>query len=194
MYVDYSLLISCIVSVVVVTLLSNFKPCSADNIKQYLLFGATAVRMFGINTQDTSGFTKLHKAAASGVMWAPDIGFGLNGVLSLHQAGADLNIRTHDGLTALMLAACWGHGDVVKYLHLAGADLNMRSNVGRTAVMEAAQSGHVDIVKYLHQAGADIAVRSDAGLTALRYAAKMEKASEGHKHVVQYLRDAGAAE
>ena len=177
----------------VVTLLSNFKPCSADDIRQYLLFGATAVRMFGINTQDTSGFTKLHKAAASGVMWAPDIGFGLNGVLSLHQAGADLNIRTHDGLTALMLAACWGHGDVVKYLHLAGADLNIRSNHGRTAVMMAAQDGHEDIVKYLHQAGADINIRDNYGTTAVMYAARMEAASEGHKHIVQYLRDAAGA-
>ena len=194
MYVDSSPLIS----VVVVTLHSNLTPCNAVDIRQstiYLLLGATAVRMFGINFQDSSGFTKLHKAAASGVMWAPDIGFGLNGVLSLHLEGADLNIRTQDGLTAVMLAASWGHGDIVQYLHLAGADLNIRSNFGWTAVMMAAQGGHVDNVKYLHQAGADINTRDNYGTTALMYAARMEAASEGHKHIVQYLSEAaGAAE
>ena len=93
-----------------------------------------------VNTKDCSGLTKLHHAAASGVMSAH------GGVQYLLQEGADLNIGDSCGRTPLMYAACWGHADIVKYLHRAGADLNIRDNHGVTAVMWAASWGHGDVV------------------------------------------------
>ena len=37
-----------------------------------------------------------------------------NIVQYLHQAGADINIRSQDGRTAVMMAAIGGHGDIVQ--------------------------------------------------------------------------------
>ena len=49
-------------------------------------------------------------------------------------------------VTALILAAQNGHGDIVKYLIEANADVNMQSEDGRTAFILAAQYGHSDII------------------------------------------------
>ena len=65
----------------------------------------------------------------------------------LHQHGADLNIRSNTGDTAVMLAVNGGHGDIVQCLVQAGADLNLRTKQGWTAVMMAAHCGHGDIVR-----------------------------------------------
>ena len=46
-------------------------------------------------------------------MIAAKCGHG-NIVQYLHHAGADINIRSQDGSTAVMMAATGGHGDIVQ--------------------------------------------------------------------------------
>ena len=83
-------------------------------------------------------------------------------VMYLHHAGADINIKTKNGDTAMMLAAYCrgsfrpskGHEDTVKYLHQAGADINITNNDGDSALMLADKKFQEDIVKYLQEAGA----------------------------------------
>jgi ankyrin repeat protein len=51
----------------------------------------------------------------------------------LVQRGADLNIQTNDGTTALHIAALMGHDQVVATLQLAGADSSIKNSYGSTA-------------------------------------------------------------
>ena len=59
--------------------------------------------------------------------------------LLLH--GADVNIQTRYGNTALMLAAFNGHLSCVEYLLSRGADVKKRNSAGNTALMLAESSG-----------------------------------------------------
>ena len=117
-----------------------------------------------VNTQSGGGgWTKLHRAALAGQY---------EEVRRLVERGADVNIKTKFGWTAVMLAAWGGHGDIVEYLHQAGAaDINIKAKGGYTAVMVAAYSGHGDIVQYLHAAGADINIGNIYGSTTVMYVA-----------------------
>ena len=81
--------------------------------------------------------------------------------------GADVNASSKYGKTALMIAATWGHLDVVKCLAECGADVNASTRFGITALMEAACNGHLDVVKYLFENGADLDVKNKYGDTAL---------------------------
>ena len=69
-------------------------------------------------------------------------------------AGANVNVTTKDGLTALMLASAQGNTEIVKILLLAKPHLNMRQQNGYTALQIAKAYNHPDIVKILQQAGA----------------------------------------
>jgi hypothetical protein len=67
----------------------------------------------------------------------------------LLSAGADVNAKTLDGDTALMLAARTGHAGIVQALLFTGADVEAKNRYGETAVMLAAEEGHLDIVRML---------------------------------------------
>ena len=67
-------------------------------------------------------------------------------------AGADVNARDDDGMTALMYAARVGHGAVAHYLLLRGANLYARARNGWTA-RRAAQAGcHHEVERMLRHA------------------------------------------
>ena len=66
--------------------------------------------------------------------------------------GADVNIKTEEGVTAMMWAASMGHVDIVKYLHQAGANINIKNMWGDSALDLAAELGHSAVVQYLTQA------------------------------------------
>ena len=75
--------------------------------------------------------------------------------------GADPNVRSADGATALVLAA----GDFAKVVALVekGADVNARSGTGRTPLAAAAaQRDSYRIVKYLMERGADLSSRDES--------------------------------
>jgi ankyrin repeat protein len=127
-----------------------------------------------INLTSTEGRTPLMFAALYG---------SASDVAALLERGADPNVRSDAGLTALMLAAT----DAAKtqLLLAKGANVNLRSEDGRTALHIAAMSGETGIVKRLLNAGAG--VNFNGGDSPLAHAA-----TAGNVELVQMLIEAGA--
>jgi ankyrin repeat protein len=104
-------------------------------------------------------------------------------VRALLAKGADVNAKTSDGMTALMLAAEYEGIDVVQALLAKGADVNAKASGGTTALMFASKQGHLEVVQTLLAKGADVnAKRKESGWTSL-----MAAAGNGHLEVVQAL-------
>ena len=64
---------------------------------------------------------------------------GLEMVRFLVANGADVNIQTNNGETALIQAARVGALEMVHFLVANGADINAQTNSGETALMEATE-------------------------------------------------------
>ena len=77
--------------------------------------------------------------------------------------GAEVNLRSRDGTTALMYAARNGDTQAVNALLRSGASVNMADNEGETTLMKAAASScSEETVRALLSAGADLsAVQHD---------------------------------
>ncbi|WP_198388030.1 ankyrin repeat domain-containing protein [Burkholderia ubonensis] len=90
------------------------------------------------------------------------------------------------GNTALMLAAKYGHRDLVEYLLANGASYDLRGQAGNTALIFAAGEGYADIVELLLSHGANVNVRDVYNGTALH-----DAAASGHTAVVDRLLSAG---
>ncbi|TNJ27654.1 Ankyrin repeat protein 2 [Giardia muris] len=69
------------------------------------------------------------------------------------------------GMTALMLAASYGHSDCIPFLE---KEIGMQNNDGRTALMWAAYNGHVSCIALLEE---EIGKEDNDGMTALMLAA-----------------------
>lgn len=68
-------------------------------------------------------------------------------IKSLLSKNADINVRaTIDGFTPLMLAARWGHTDVVSTLIELGADVKIKDGKGQTALFWSTKSKNRDTV------------------------------------------------
>jgi len=81
---------------------------------------------------------------------------------------------THDGWTALHLAAYFGQRDVAAALLAAGADVNARTtNAQNNLSLHAAAAGkHRAVVDLLLSSGADVNARQEGGWAALHSAAQ----------------------
>jgi len=101
----------------------------------------------------------------------------------LIKAGANINAKDNNGITALMRASRYGEVEVVKLLIEAGADN------GYTALMEASDNNYVEVVKLLIENGANINVKDKFGNTALIYASRYDR-----KEIVYLLKRYGAKE
>jgi tetratricopeptide (TPR) repeat protein/S1-C subfamily serine protease len=77
--------------------------------------------------------------------------------------GADLEMRTTDGVTPLYAAAFHGRAEILRRLIAAGAKVDGRAALGRTALFTAAAEGHPRAVEILLESGADPNARSDPG-------------------------------
>jgi len=89
----------------------------------------------------------------------------------LVEAGADINaLPAKQGTTPLVLAAAWGHLDILKYLIAQGADLNVRSDKHNTALICAARNDHIAAVAALLEAGAAVDLQGEHERTALIWA------------------------
>ena len=75
-------------------------------------------------------------------------------VNALLDKGADIDARSNDGSTALILAAQQGATSSAKVLLARGADVNAKTNDGETALTIATSKGHKGIVQPLEDAGA----------------------------------------
>ncbi len=97
--------------------------------------------------------------------------------------GADPNIPTFEGTTALMAAAgvnwvfdqTYDEGakallEAVKLCHELGMDMNAVNSMGLTAVHGAANRGSDDIIKFLVEKGAKLDVKDKEGRTPLTWA------------------------
>ena len=96
------------------------------------------------NVKDKSGLTPL--------MFAYTLGD--EGLLLLLNKGADVNLKSNTGRTALMEAAAAKAGSAVKILLERGADVNAKDNDDWTALQEAQLVGCADIISMLEKAGA----------------------------------------
>lgn len=102
--------------------------------------------------------------------------------LKFIESGANVNVRSSDGYTPLMGAACMGDADLVGALLDHGADPNLKMDDGETALLQSARCAlgskphnHRDavpeIVRLLMAHGADVNAESD-GDTTLKLAKK----------------------
>jgi hypothetical protein len=103
--------------------------------------------------------------------------------------GADVNARTKDGTTALMLAAEGAKLEVIPMLLAKGADINAKDNRGQTALMKAAKGRwkHLEVVKLLVKQGADCNAMDNQGNTAVTLAT-----TAGQPETVKFLLEKGA--
>ena len=94
----------------------------------------------------------------------------------------------HPGWTPLQYAAFNGHDAVVEYLVSTGADLGLAAPNGATPVMLAVLSNKADTVKLLVSYGFDVDAKNDKGETALDIAR-----SKGFREIEKLLRAPPAA-
>ena len=89
----------------------------------------------------------------------------------LLESGADTNVKTVHGGSALIQASWTGCTECVRLLLKAGADKDaMNDHDGHTSLIVAAMCGHTDCVRLLLEAGADKRTKDAQGLTALAHA------------------------
>ncbi len=89
------------------------------------------------------------------------------GIWKYAAEGMDVNERTKDGKTPLILAASGGYAPTVEALVDLGADVNLQDNVGASALITAATAGHGDVVRILLARGADAGLKDRDGGSAL---------------------------
>ncbi len=89
----------------------------------------------------------------------------------LLKQGANVDVCTSKGNTALMLAACYKSSiKIVRLLLECNANVNLINESGRTALMEACHNGYLEKVKLLLDKGADANVMDVSGSTAMMHA------------------------
>jgi predicted LPLAT superfamily acyltransferase len=134
-----------------------------------------------VNAKDENGWTSLMGAASSGLAETVEV------VRVMLDHGADVNAKSKNDHTALMMAATGGKTNIVKVLLVAGADVNARDKRGSTALMAAASLGYASTVEALLTAGADVNAQDQVGETAL-----MKAAGGVRVPIVQILLASGA--
>jgi len=138
-----------------------------------------------IDSLGGSGLTPLHVACNR---------LDNSGVIQvLLQAGADPNLRSHDGTTALFGAIRFQQEPaLLQTLLEAGADVNASCDNGETPLMYAARFyDRPYVLRLLLEAGADPAARNANGWTALDYAE--QNATLRESKTVDLLREATEA-
>jgi excisionase family DNA binding protein len=141
--------------------------------------GETEVRPFHRENHGTpSSSMSLQRAVDQG---------DVSNVNALISRGADVNARTEDGWTPLMLATIKGYAEVARALLKQGADVNARNKKGWTALMFAVSMGDLETMRVLLEGNAEIDVRDNDGKTAL-----MQAAGENNLESLRVLLDSGS--
>ena len=102
-------------------------------------------------------------------------------------ANVGTEIRNERGWTELMLAAFYGHHEMVELLLKHGANIFAIDSGGNTALHWAAFSGHVSCAKLLVENHADVDARSNFGWTPL-----LQATTRRHLAMVMLLINHGA--
>ena len=100
----------------------------------------------------------------------------------LLREGVDVDVRSSDLMTPLMLATSGGHVACVKCIIQAGADCNATDAMKRTALVWAAQGGHLECLELLVCAGTIPDLRTSHDRTAL-----LQAVEGGHVQCAQSL-------
>ena len=126
------------------------------------------------------GWTWLHYASEVG---------DLARVQFLLDRGADLNARTLDDATPLMLAACCSaSAHVLGALLARGADANASDHLGNASIYFASAFGNIEAVRILLNSGANVDIANGDGETAL-----FRAVYRGHIEIAKELIARGAA-
>lgn len=88
----------------------------------------------------------------------------------LAQRGADVDLRTKEGVSALTCAVGIEHAGLVSLLIERGADVNAKTIDGGTPLIAAANIGATEIAQLLTAAGADVNIQKNDGENALMLA------------------------
>ncbi|MFH0894792.1 MAG: ankyrin repeat domain-containing protein [Bacteroidota bacterium] len=128
------------------------------NLKSLLLILFT---VFTANTMAQSYDESLLESAAAG---------DDKGVVFALSKGADINVATAEGVTALMYASQYGYIDIVKILVFNNADLEIRANDSCTALSIAAKNNQIECAEHLIREGAQVDTKDKDGVTPLMFA------------------------
>lgn len=112
----------------------------------------------------------------------------------LIEKGVDVNAKAHDGWTALLLAAMYGHREMVMVLIENGADVNQRKrlHLGPFTVLQwAVAAGDAELVRILLEHGADANIQDPWIAVPSLLSVAEEK---GDKEIIRLLKAHGARE
>lgn len=130
------------------------------------------------DVRDNRGWTAVHEAAYA----------GNTGCLEflLRQEDSDVNWKTFEGETALLLAARAGHLQCTRMLLKNGAEVNSPTNEMYTPLFEAVNANSLSCAKCLLRHGADVNRQVFTGYSPLHLAAE-----KGYSGMVELLLDQG---
>ena len=92
------------------------------------------------------------------------------GISTLLELGVDLDHKSSEGRTALMIASYAGHQQCVQMLTSANANVDIQDNKGYTALMLATECNFIDIVSHLLSVNASVNLQTQEDDTALTIA------------------------
>ena len=120
-------------------------------------------------------------------LWNTYLG-NIDFILSLIDAGVDVNTRDKNDKTAMMIAAESGKVELLEKLKQQGADVNIQTYYGDTALICATRKMCHRCIEKLLKFGANIDIKGENGQTALMHAANNDDCHE----VLETLIEAGA--
>jgi ankyrin repeat protein len=88
----------------------------------------------------------------------------------LVEKGADVNAKSDQNVSALMVACFQNQVDIVKFLIKKKVDINAKAEGGMDAILLTSQQGNIEITRLLLESGAKLDSKTDTGGTALIYA------------------------
>ena len=103
--------------------------------------------------------------------------------------GADVDVVSPDGLSAMLVAAGLPNGRMVEVLAEAGAAVDARGPDGSTPLLLASRNGYLETTRALVAAGADVNALNQAGQTPLAWAVAGDRSE-----IAALLRAKGATE
>ncbi|MGI4791559.1 MAG: ankyrin repeat domain-containing protein [Janthinobacterium lividum] len=125
-----------------------------------------------INAQDVYGRTALMMVCGE------TLRSSASAVKFLLEQGADVNLRSRSGDSALGCAARGDDNAVVRLLLKAVAQVNTGDEEGRTPLMWASRGANIEIMQMLLDAGADASLEDKEGNMAADFAEELDDAQE----------------